>query len=525
MGLRRTEALFGQPDGAISNIDTFQDDFVDLPSRYGGIARDPADARVRVVVGQLGTGKSLYLRRMQDATKHANDSVYSDSIQLNSVLTSEDLASFSTRLKSRGNTENWKVLWRRAIFRSVASHVCTQPEFASAMTEEAHQRLMTCNGLLGSLQSPRSPMHVAKEIITENASAPILRKYLSESLWTDAEYAITNVLRNGPAIFLYLDHLDNNFRWAPTLWSECQRGLFYTVMDFLREDTLRNKLHVIITIRDMTYASIRASEHAPRYLDPTHINLMSWNWDSMTYLLTEKLARLPEEYFVDPDDRSPGSWLGMKIVRNARPSAGEEEVGDYVLRHTRLVPRDLITLGNRICDEIRGVGHKEFTEESLREIVSVCAHDSAKSQIAQAANQVLSDLMPEDAVRNSYEHFYLQPNSYVEKDAADKIVDCIDGTGSEVLTRDALHHMNAAATEAFAAPVVLTDVLWQNGLLGVLSQKPGGHTAARFFSIAGEGGAGSRLPLSQQSSWIWHPILFDIAPNLKPVLTTPLWVR
>src|ERR1700745_1614735 len=69
----------GNPDGARADIDDVISEFVD----FGG---DPAGGHlaprghhciVRVIVGKLGAGKTVYLRRLQDFQSR-QDSVYAD---------------------------------------------------------------------------------------------------------------------------------------------------------------------------------------------------------------------------------------------------------------------------------------------------------------------------------------------------------------------------------------------------------------------------------------------------------------
>src|SRR5207253_11481549 len=70
---------FGNPDGSRADIEDVLDDFVDFSADpgYGGLATRADDSKVRVIVGKLGAGKTVYMRRLQDFQAH-QESVYAD---------------------------------------------------------------------------------------------------------------------------------------------------------------------------------------------------------------------------------------------------------------------------------------------------------------------------------------------------------------------------------------------------------------------------------------------------------------
>ena len=70
---------FGNPDGARADLDDLLSRFVDFDdgALYGDLATRANDATVRVVVGKLGAGKTVYLRRLRDFQRR-QESVYAD---------------------------------------------------------------------------------------------------------------------------------------------------------------------------------------------------------------------------------------------------------------------------------------------------------------------------------------------------------------------------------------------------------------------------------------------------------------
>ena len=78
---RRLDAVgpFGNPDGSRADIEDLISEFVDFGGNpaYGHLATRANDSMVRVIVGKLGAGKTVYLRRLQDFQAH-QDSVYAE---------------------------------------------------------------------------------------------------------------------------------------------------------------------------------------------------------------------------------------------------------------------------------------------------------------------------------------------------------------------------------------------------------------------------------------------------------------
>ena len=68
---------FGNPDGSRADIEDLISEFVDFGGNpaYGHLATRANDSMVRVIVGKLGAGKTVYLRRLQDFQAHQDRSM------------------------------------------------------------------------------------------------------------------------------------------------------------------------------------------------------------------------------------------------------------------------------------------------------------------------------------------------------------------------------------------------------------------------------------------------------------------
>jgi type II secretory pathway predicted ATPase ExeA len=70
---------FGNPDGSRAPIENVLEDFVDFHGNpaFGALATPADDATSRVIVGRLGAGKTVYLRRLR-SFQARQESVYAD---------------------------------------------------------------------------------------------------------------------------------------------------------------------------------------------------------------------------------------------------------------------------------------------------------------------------------------------------------------------------------------------------------------------------------------------------------------
>ena len=65
-------------------------------------------------------------------------------------LSTEDVVAFAQRCRQRGgDTEDWKLLWRRAIHRRAYSFIRTEPNVRGSVTDDLFEELDGYHRLLG----------------------------------------------------------------------------------------------------------------------------------------------------------------------------------------------------------------------------------------------------------------------------------------------------------------------------------------------------------------------------------------
>jgi hypothetical protein len=509
---------FGNPDGSRADIEDLVREFVDFGGNpaYGHLATRANDSMVRVIVGKLGAGKTVYLRRLQDFQAH-QDSVYTD-VPQQSLPKTEVVVKACQWFSDRVLVEKWMQIWERAIMRSLASHLLRRPELRQQMREDQADELdKSYARLLGDFRRPRSIYSQVRDIINERQTAHQLSTYLDDPLWDDLEDLLGEVVGQCKPIYFYLDAVDEEFSHAPMYWLKCQEGLFYQVMRLLRDHRLGGRLHVVICIRDIVMSSVYRSEHAPRYYNEPHIRVLTWNRESLLYLLGQKIQRLPSSLLMRRPADGPATirdWLGTD--GDWPGPDGNETIEKYLLSHTRLIPRDVVSLGNELSEAVlreKQAGHKGLSPDVLQDVVARSAKRFGDSQLAQCANQVSSDLMPKNAALQNYSEVFTSTQAYIN-DVQDDIRRFVRMIGADRFPRSDLEGLQELADMHFEKATDLANVLWQNGMLGYIDERG----QRRFYSLGDV--EEFHLP-PEVATYVLHPCLVYAVGGIRRLGSDP----
>ena len=512
---------FGNPDGSRADIEDVLSEFVDFGGNpaYGHLATRANDSMVRVIVGKLGAGKTVYLRRLQDFQAR-QDSVYAD-VPQQSLPKTEVVVKACQWFSDSVLVEKWMQIWERAIMRSLASHLLRRPELRQQLRDEQADEIeQSYARLLDDFRRPRSIYSQVRDIINQRQTAHQLSAYLDDPLWDDLEDLLGEVVSRCKPIYFYLDALDEEFSHAPMYWLKCQEGLFYQVMRLLRDHRLGGRLHVVVCIRNIVMSSVYRSEHAPRYYNEPHIRVLNWDRGTLLYLLGQKLQRLPPSLLMRRAASGPPTihdWLG---VDGDWPGPdGDGTIEDYLLSHTRLIPRDIISLGNDLSEEVmrqKQAGHEGLPPAALADVVQRCAKRFGDSQLAQCANQISSDLMPKNAALHNYSELFTSTQAYISGVQED-VRSFVRMIGVDRFSRADLVALQEVADLHFEKATDLASVLWQNSLLGYVDEA--GRN--RFYSM---GDIEEFHFPPEVGTYVLHPCLVNAVGGIRhvpPDLTGP----
>lgn len=506
---------FGDPDGSRGPVEEHEEQFITLPRQYGAIARPVNETtRTRVFAGAQGAGKTLYLRRLQNYLSHDLSIYTSRPVLTAEALPTELVVRISQMYPQSANSEMWKRLWNRSILLSTATHALRDAEtYGSADEDEISTLREAVARFLPERKGTRQILEVAGQLCSRARSRRHFDELLGTDTWSDFRENLHEVLRNGRPIYLFVDAIDDNFRWAPAYWLTCQRGLFYAIMDIQRTDVEAGRVHVIISIRDLVLSSVARSEHGSRYVSPEYIVALDWDWRSITDFFRAKLNKLPMDAFTaESGARTPQAFFGRQLIWNEARQINEP-IEQYLLRHTRLNPRDVIIMGNSVAElAARGKGISAVSDAKLRQRISQTASRLAHQAISQAANHILTDVMPWTASRQEFVEPYLTVDEYQAGELTREVLSILNRAETERFDYRRLTELEAEAERRFGVGAHLADVLWQNRLLGYCE-----GSTAHFY----KGASDVEITVPRDASaYVLNPIVLDLLPAVDSVKGT-----
>ena len=513
-------APFGNPDGARENLDSLLERFVDFAGNeaFGALATRADDMRARVIVGRMGAGKTVYLRRLQASADH-EASVYADTSQ-GDLPSTESIVRTCQFFERHDLVEIWRRIWSCAITRTATAHILRRRELRERVSAELREELARYDFLIGSGRAPGTVYSHMADILYEYDAKHKLMAYLQRREWSDLTHFLREAVGDLPPIAFYVDGVDESFAYAPMYWLPCQEGLFHAVMLWLKDQRIGGRLHVVVTIRDVVFSSVLRSEMASKYRGEPHVRVLDWDASSLRYLLFNKIEKLDKRYLTDPAEDDPMiAWLGHAEIENLARGTTERTL-DYVLRHSRLIPRDLVELGNSLSNAVLRAKQSADgvpSQQSIRDTVAAAAAAFGNDQIQQCANQVSADLAPTKSGQHGYADLYVGRHAYIRDEIVEGLRDALLLLGVDRFDAPTLQAARDLLRQHFDGQTDLATVLWQNGLLGFVGKR-NGMDGTFFYSM---GGTSELQPPLSEHEYVLHPCLID-AIGIKPVGSRPV---
>ncbi len=472
---------FGNPDGSRTEITNMMEEFIVFDKKYfsSGVAT-PNDMKTRVIVGAKGSGKTVYLRRMQALLK-SKPSVYVNEIE--QELPSTDLVvKFGQSFSEAEITEKWMYVWKFAILRSVISNILKNEEWNQDVSDADKKLLKEYEEVMfPKYKVPKTIYAEARSILSQYYTKNTFNEFSAKPEWDELETIVGKILKTLPEIYFFIDSVDEEYAHAPMYWLRCQKGLFYRVMRLLRKNVYGNKLHVVISIRDNVMASVCESEHRTRYINESHVKILKWDYNTIKYFFESKIANLKDCYFIkENQEKVLFNWLGMDVLHNIYRDIDESLI-QYILRHTRLLPRDIVIIGNSLAEIKRMVSDSPNIDIStiIRKKVGESAKTFGNELLQICANQINNNEMPKDAANKEYSEVYTSIKEYKES-TSQKIKEVLLQFNTDKLTWEQIVALEEKAQHVIGENCKLCDVLWQNGGLGYFEEGPNGVNEVFF---------------------------------------------
>lgn len=472
---------FGNPDGSRTELDDMMAQFVEFGEKY--LSRGVStfdDLKTRVIVGAKGSGKTVYLRRIRAKLKQ-NDSVYVCEIE-QEVPSTDLIIRFSQNFTDKSLTEKWMYLWKAAIMRSIISHILCNDEWNEGVNENLRKQLLSyTDRIFPEYTVPMGVYAEARRILFEFDTANLFNNYINHHAWDELDILVNRLLKDLPPIYFFIDSVDEEYGHAPMYWLRCQKGLFYRVMRLFRNETFGNRLHVVISIRDNVLASVYKSEHQTRYINEEHVKLLDWDYDTIKYFFETKILALKNCYFINElGDKNINNWLGISKIHNIQRNI-DENLNQYILRHTRLLPRDIIIIGNSLA-EIKSLKESKDdldVEKIIRKKVSTAAKSFGNELLQICANQIINNEMPKGASQKNYTEVYTSIKEY-NSTVVEKIKEILIKIRSDKFDYNQLCNLYSDSKILLGENNNMFDILWQNGAIGYLETGPNGREEVFF---------------------------------------------
>jgi hypothetical protein len=337
----------------------------------------PRDYDKFIVVASKGMGKTLLLRHKRQQIQHSPDGFRviphdeeSDYVTLPASPSSELKSALCQRLF-------WQDLWSVAIISSVLMEATA--DLDKITRAELKRDLDSCHlprivadwfeaVLAGKTQHVR-PSTILSELLQ-------VKKSQLEQLRTEGLGRILTLYKNHvrSAVAVFIDSLDQELhtRYPNDLeiWCAGQGGLYKAAWELGRHN---RHVKVYVTIRQEAYAS---------FFDDPEITNTTGSVLLIKYT-KEDLRAIFEKAMTQYEGTSEiGAFLGIDTMRN-RHLAINEDVFDYIVRHTIGVPRWLMVMGAALSDVRPPRGKLLRAPKAVREL---------ENRITLIVNSTSSDL-------------------------------------------------------------------------------------------------------------------------------------
>lgn len=522
---------FGLEDPRLASSTRLLEEFVDFSddSRFGGLAVTNPDENTLLFVGPPGSGRTTYMRRAAFLLEGSNPAVVSTGLYDENVPSIDLLHEVCGWYQPADVVSRLQGLWRAAALRVLSSHILTDARLEYPLGEDAADFEGKFADILeledADSQRVESIYSQLTAIVNQNCSPNDLTSVLESGQWAELEADLAMALTFAKPFILYVDAFDQEARHGPAHWLSWEKALFYQVLHFAGATEFDQHFRMVATVTDVTYAAVREGVRATKYPAGNSIRLLQWNRESTAEFLRAKIRKLADKYWLMLPDQSPltiESWLGASMIENARMNS-KESLEDYLVSHTRYSPRDIVNLGNALCEEVRSArsfGFNQVPDHDLRARVEGLALDVGREQLGLAAADLAGKELAsrlDDLSEFHHDETFGDERTVELPSGIRQLADAIEAVIREVGVRYFNRAMfdNAVVVrdaDRLFDDVDLLSVLWRNRLVAQWQWTDEGYRPVFFTS-----GRRDHLQLPyDQKYFVFHRVLLDVT-GIDPV--------
>jgi hypothetical protein len=343
-----------------------------------------------IVAAPKGYGKTLILkyRRMSNKERYENQNplVIPTNIEIDSFDNAIPFdQNFEVFLKSQSAWEN---LWQIAIGFSMVIHYALltgNSEFLSDFVKRFSGRnnkrnnklaLVGISERISKKLTDKLPVPTYEKIQVNPSS--VLALLLTASL-SDLQASIAHALdvihqwclAIDQPIFLYVDQIDQGVKDFPVdLWRNAQNGIVGAIF---RLHNSNKHIKVYSSIRLEAWTCCESELHS-QYKD--YVSTLDYREDDLKSIFEHAVLAYENER-IDRNVSNPiQKFIGLEKIHNSW-SGKDEDVFEYMLRHSLRRPRDLIILGGGVHDLYK---EKRLTKENFCSMVNRIPGEEIRQQ-------------------------------------------------------------------------------------------------------------------------------------------------
>ena len=512
---------FGEADASNVNFSDLKDTYISFRNNNSSLL-DSIDPSVRVIFGKKGSGKTLYLRAIIDYLNNSISNVESN------YITNIDNQPPSTYLISKVSSwfddeprkadEIWRDIWKIVIIKTTLSHILYSPNLKQHITQKDRDKIINNFGdILPKGESPTTIFSQLKSTLDHFNSEKDIEKYINNELWGPLEFQLSKMVKTTPPIYFFLDQLDDDFINSPHAWLSCQYGLFRAIFRLIRNGTYGRRLHIIACLREFVYAYVLNNQHGAKFYSESKIVVLKWNQNDTSYFLRKKVENLDDNYFNKPKQpKTIESFFGLKTIETKRDKEYIEDVDKYIVRHTMLMPRNIINVGNIFYRNINSVTNQESNLYNIRKSVKNIAKQIAIEQLNISSIFITTKWIYKGAFEQGVDNIYYE--DYFVGGTQHKLEKLIKSIKKDRFANKTLmNRINNKQFYGFEKHEKPFNALFISGLLGYVNIDEYGEKSELFFSESRE--SQYQLPMHKKE-YVFHSSLIDhlgIKPTKGPV--------
>ena len=480
---------FGDPDGAHISLEDSVSPFIENDyGTFSSVITSQKVKDVRVVVGAKGAGKTMYLTKLSSFISESEPDAYV--VLSGTELPSTDAVSNFSSIQPDLITERWTKLWKCAITRSLVSHILCSEKLNSLISDAEKTELRNYEGddaLFPHVKCTLDVYSEIKDVLKKNVTTHQIEKYIDQIGWDELDNLLCRVLSKLPDVIFLIDCADEEFHRSPRHWMWFQKGLFYRTIKNIRSEHYKKKFSVICSIRDQVFFEVLEDDRS-KYVNSSNILYLKWDYCSIRSFFMKKIEELEPCYFVNNNaGKTIQNWVGICQIYNT--SRGKrEKIEEYIIRHTRLTPRDIVQIANQLSTIKRELSEVSLSQKKQHGIISQFIREKVIRESRNFGKELIKDSIVDFISKMQINPPQLNAVHKYENAPVSLFCNCVKALGTELLSWRQLCKLRKSIQLSFneeynvrVMPNVLFDILWQKGGIGYLEYNERGIDRECFF--------------------------------------------